>query len=141
MPYRRDHNFEDPDFYQAKVATKQRFTKVLFDLQETAKKNGYAVQTIQRFRKCLNNPENGDISRLPFYSNTALSKKCNKITCVLSLISFIIQKYWQFCADDKGTETTISAGLFDLENIVEKGLKAFKLSKSQSPKGYYLKEI
>ncbi len=136
----RSNSFGDTEFYQAKQEIKKRFDKILIALQETVKRNGYAVITVQRFRGCLNIQRVIDVSMLPFYSATPLSKEYNKITCVLSVVSFTMQQYWQFCAGDKEIICVIVAALDDLENYAAKGLKAFKLAKSRSPRGYYLVE-
>lgn len=137
-PYRKDQNFEDPEFYQAKKQIKERFNKILTDLQQTVERNGYAVVTVQRFRGCL---ENSDVSRLPFYSNSAFSKKRNKIMCVLSVVSYAIQLYWKFCAGNNDAKVLINSYLNDLEIIIENGLKHFKATQVKGFSGYFLKEI
>lgn len=139
MPYRKDQNFEDPEFYQAKQQIKERFNKILTDLQQTVERNGYAVVTIQRFRGCLENPENSDVSRLPFYSITPFSKKRNRIQCILSLISCTVQMYWNFCNGDQVVEALLIPSLDRLENYAAKGLKAF--GTVLKPEGYFLEEI
>ncbi len=138
----RGHSFGNVEHYQAVKAIKERFNKVLTDLQKTVKQNGYAVQTVQRFRGCLENPANNDVFRLPFYSSTLLSATRHKIRCILCVISFIMQSYWEFCTGDKEARKIIAAGLSDLENYAEKGLKAFKINESTDlVRGYWLGEI
>lgn len=137
----RGHSFGDIEHHQAKMQIKERFNKVLTDLQKTVEQNGYAVQTVQRFRGCLENPENSDVSRLPFYSDMPFAMSRNKIKCVLSLVSFAIQRYWQFCTGNQLVKDSLDVYLNWLENIIVKGLKAFKIRKSKSPRGYYLEEI
>lgn len=131
----------DPEFYQAKVKIKKRFNKILTDLQKTVERNGYAVQIVQRFRGCLENPENSDISRLPFYSDKPTSLKRNKINCILCVISCTMQMYWHFCNGDKEPEELINKSLYVLENYVTQGLKSFKAIRYTGSLGYFLKEI
>ena len=141
----RSNSFGDTEFYQVKQEIKKRFDKILIALQKTVEKNGYAVVTVQRFRDCLKNPEDNNVSRLPYYSNTPFATAHNKVECVLSIISFIAQRYWMFCGKNKLYEdhikSSIDVHLDWLENIAARGLKAFKLAKSHSPRGYYLEEI
>lgn len=139
MPAKKCDSFGDVEHYQAKKEIKERFNKILTDLQKTVERNGYAVQTVQRFRECLENPENNDISRLPFYSETPFSSKRNRIQCILCWISCTIQMYWNFCnGDDKPVEL-INRSLSELEHYIKKGLKAFRTV--HKPEGYYLVEI
>ncbi len=138
----RSNSFGVIEHYQAKKQIKERFNKVLTDLQKTVEQNGYAVQTVQRFRGCLENPKNNDVSRLPFYSPGPLSATRQRIRCVLCVISYIMQSYWAFCTGNKEARKIIAAGLSDLENYAEKGLKAFKINESTDlVRGYWLGEI
>ena len=132
--------FGDVEFYQAKEKAKARFNKILGDLRLTVRKNGYAVQTIERFRPCLNASGSQSESLLPFYSATPDSRKHNKIQCVLCLVSHTMQSYWDFC-EDGAFEELVNSRLDELENIAAKGLAAFKVAGTTPSKGYYLKEI
>lgn len=141
MAGRKDHSFGDVEFYQARKQIKKRFNKILTDLQKTVERNGYAVQTVQRFRGCLNNSENIDFTRLPFYSKTYTSIKYDKISCVLCLISLTIQLYWRFCNENtECLHAWIDRHLGELESIAAKGLKAFKIGNHLKSKRYYLEE-
>lgn len=133
--------FGDIEFYQTKKEIKERFEKILTNLRKTVEKNGNAVQIIERFRGCLENPENNDITRLPFYSFNSISRKRKKIHCVLCLTGYTIQIYWSFCVGNKLVKNTIGAGLNKLENYAIKGLDAFKIIGTKYPNGYSLKEI
>ena len=137
----RSNSLGDAEFYQAKQEIKNRFHKVLTDLQKTVERNGYAVQAVQRFRGCLENPENNDVSRLPVYAPLPYSLKRNKIRCILSIISYTIQRYWDFYNGNREMYGLVNNKLIDLKNIAKKELKAFKIMQCVVPGEYYLKEI
>lgn len=139
MPVRKDHSFGNIEFFQAKKEIKERFNGILTKLQKTVERNGHAVQTVQRFRGCLENPEQSDVSRLPFYSDVPFSRVHHKISCVLCVLSHTIQLYWSFCTGNQGVRKIIAASLCDLENYTIKGLKAYRTVKHSL--GYYLEEI
>lgn len=128
----------------AKKEIKKRFEKILTDLRKTVERNGYAVQTIERFRGCLNinvtKLADGEVVRLPFFSVTLFSRQRNKINCILCLVSYTIQKYWEFCVGDQEQRYVINSYLCDLENYAAKGLAAFKIVGTRYPDGYYLEE-
>lgn len=129
------------DLLVAKKEIKERFEKILTDLRKTVERNGHAVQTIERFRGCLENPENSSVSRLPFYAPTSFSHKHSKIDCVLCVISWAIQEYYSFCAGNRNVEKLLIASLDKLENYTVKGLILFKIAGTKYPHGFYLVEI
>lgn len=140
MP-KRSNSFGDIEFYQAKKRIKERFHKVLTALRETVKQNGYAVQSIERFRGCLNIRKSGNsISELPVFSTRPYSPTHSKIYCVLCLVSFTVQYYWAFCNGAKECETIITESLTDLESYVTEGLDAFEVVKLDGRRLYYLKK-
>lgn len=143
MPARKDHSFGDTGHYQAIQKIKERFNKLLTDLQKTVERSPQAVQTVQRFRGCIEvtGLVDQDASRLPFYSQGVYSPKPNKIGCVLCLLSYTVQLYWRFCAGNKLLQSTVEDNLHDLEQIAIKRLEAFKISKSAHFGAYFLKEI
>jgi len=137
----RTNSFSDINHYQAKTQIKERFNKILTDLQKTVEQNGYAVQAVQRFRGCLENPENSDVSRLPVFAPVPACPKPNKILCVLHLISYTVQLYWAFCASGQKHRESLTGYLTSLEIIVEKTLKHLKVVEVPSSLGYRLKGI
>ncbi len=130
------------DLLIARKEIKKRFSAVLTDLRKTIERNGYAVQTIERFRGCLENPGGSEVSRLPLFSPTSFSlKHHHKIYCILCVISYGMQLYWALCAGDKKVIESLPGILDQLENYAAKGLAAFKIAGTRYPDGYYLVEI
>ncbi len=136
----KKNDLKNIDLLIARKEIKVQFEKILTDLRKTVERNGYAVQTIERFRGCLENPENSNVSRLPLYSPTSFSPKHNKINCVLCVIGFTVSIYWDFCNGHKELETKITKNLSKLERIAEKGLGVFRIAGEKYPDGYYLVE-
>ncbi len=143
----KKNDLKNIDLLLAKKEIGERFEKILTNLRKTVEQNGYAVQTIERFRECLENPEDNDVTRLPFRSfNYAFSLKHNKIKCVLCVVSYTIQLYWAFCmfkcdATYQLEKDKLYTYLSELENYAAKGLAAFKIAGTKYPDGYYLEEI
>lgn len=128
------------DLLVAKQKLHGLLTAILTDLQKVVEKNGYAVQTIQRFRGCLSIKQ-FDVSQLPFYSPTPFSHEATKISCVLCFVSCTIQMYHTWCSGDKEVQELLFNSVEHLGNIVVKGLDAFKIVGSKYPTGFYLEEI
>ncbi len=137
------HNFGDTEHYRAKKEIKERFNKLLTDLQKTVERNGYAAQTVRRFRGCLEVREEQDVSSLPFYARSVFSPKRSKVSCVLHFLSSTVQTYWKFCTTDYNTDLyqRLNAGISSLENIASKGLAKFKLAQVRGYNHYYLEEV
>lgn len=129
------------DLLVAKKEIKKRFEKILTDLRKTVERNGYAIQTVERFRGCLENPENNSVDQLPFYSDTVFSHKRSKTSCILCMVSCIVQLYWEFCTGNQEQRKIIDACLDSLERYAAKGLAAFKIAGTRYPHGFYLEEI
>lgn len=116
------HRFGDIDFRIQKKEIKTQFYNVLTDLRTTLKQSPFAVRACEKFRDCLEHPENDDLGRLPEISLTKAPQKYKEICYILLTIENLIVLYWNFCDGNKTELLGISEELESLEGVVKKGV-------------------
>lgn len=131
-------NIKNAELLMAKQKYLKRFEQLLIDLQNFSI-NGHFKQIIQRFRSCLEPDEAQNETRLPFFSYDAVSRNANKDKCVLCVLSYVVQKYWELCDDNLHLEGIVDSYLSMLEEYAKLGRKAFKIT-GKFPK-FYLEKI
>lgn len=138
--YKMARTFGNSKKYQQQKAFKKRLNKVITGLIKLLKQYPNAVKTVQRFRGCLENPQNDDAGRLPLYAINPYVHKKSKIDAVLVKLSILVQNYWSYY----NTKSDTLADLVDkqtanLEEIIKIGLVNYKLTGKKYP-GYLLEK-
>lgn len=127
-------NFPDPVKHVSKKELLKRIRKVLFALRDKVKNKQMLVQFAGASAPgYLPN----DTQRLPYISETGKAKQSSKEECLAAKISWLIQKYWQYCTTDESQEKIIEKCLEELEQIVVKGLKNYAV-KGDMKKGFWI---
>lgn len=119
-PKKEKISFPNPDKHEQKVNLHKEIRQTILQLREVLP-NPKDRDTLLKFADCINLPSR-DVSRLPCGSKAT---RRNKSACLLALVSWLIQKYWDYCAGDLGVGNTIKANLLGLQEVAEKGLGAF----------------
>lgn len=132
-------NFGNIKLYQEKQQVKRRLDKILTEIQVIVRQSPRTVQLCQRFRDCLNNPENDDSGRLPVYCLDPFAHSKNKYECILTILSIAVQTYWGFCNSDGGLafRDRLNEYLDLLGLVITDGLDKYKVMGTKYP-GYSL---
>lgn len=124
-PKKEKISFPNPDAHEQKTNLHQEIRQTLLQIREILP-NPKDKDTIFKFINCIN-PGSGDITRLPYVANKPTAKYANKSACMIALVSWIIQKYWDYCIGDLSIRDIIMPNLLDLQDVAKKGLNVFKL--------------
>ena len=128
-------SFPNPDLYEQKINLHKEIRQTLLQLREILP-NPKDRDTILKFADCIS-LSSRDVSRLPYVSNKPAAKHRNKSACLFALISWMIQKYWDYCDGELSAADSIRANLLGLQEVAEKELSAFVIIGNPA-KGYRL---
>lgn len=119
----------DSDVRAAKKELETRIQTVLVKLPKLVQ-HRLQSDSLWRITECMNVNENTyDFGRLPVYYKRPTAPKPKKYDCLRALATFVIVKWWDYVLEKTVTPYPITF-LVQLENIAEKGLKAFALAGS-----------
>ncbi len=105
----------------------KRFEQLLIKLPDFST-NGHFKETVRKFRTCLIYNEAQGEGALPFLSKLTSSKKKNKDSCVLCMLSATVQMFWNMQQGDMNMEDVVDTYLEALEAYAALGKKAYHIS-------------
>jgi len=116
-------SFPDPDKHEQKTNLHKEIRQTILQLREILP-NPKDRDTLLKFAECIN-PSSSGVDRLPFVSRKPTSIYRNKAACLFALISWMLRKYWDYCAGELSARESIEANLLGLQDVAKKGLNAF----------------
>ena len=120
--------FNNPEKHQIKQKLHQKIRQTLLELRKTLPYANHR-EIIMQFIGVINpGSMGGDVTRLPYESQRPKARTASKMECVFALVSWMIQRYWDYCAgNDFLTIDTIKNGLQILQQITKNGLKQYQV--------------
>ena len=121
--------FNNPEKYQTKQKLHQEIRQILLELRKTLPYANHR-EIIMQFIGVINpGSMGGDVTRLPYESSGPIAKHANKMECVFATVSYMIQEYWAYCAEDdiNQSEHPIYDSILILKQITKNGLQKYQV--------------
>jgi hypothetical protein len=133
--------FPDPDFHQQKKDFNKQIRGVILKFSKVIPRSRNR-DLLLKFLDCVTPGKSIDVTRLPYAVDRPSAKSENKIECVFAKISWVIQKYWEWCEDGKAILECplyqgINEDLTKLQQILTNGLNQYQI-RGDFANGFYL---
>jgi len=124
--------FDNPEKHQTKQKLHQEIRQTLLALRLSLPYANHR-ETVMEFIGIINpGSMGGDVTRLPYESQRPKARTASKMECVFALISWAIQKYWEWCGEGKPDfDCPLFGGIKEdlklLQQITKNSLKQYQV--------------
>jgi len=124
--------FDNPEKHQTKIKLHQEIRQTLLNLRTSLPYANHR-EIVMQFTGVINpGSMGGDVTRLPYESQRPKARTASKMECVFALISWVIQKYWDWCEEGKPDFDCplyggIKEDLKQIQQITKNGLNQYQV--------------